>query len=79
VHLIHAGADQVFNPDAFILVRAALERRSAATVVEIHPGAVHSFMRPDLQGVPANASGSRLSWPQVVAFLDACLAQRTAA
>jgi hypothetical protein len=28
--------------------------------------------------VPANASGTRLSWPQVVAFLDACLAQRTA-
>jgi carboxymethylenebutenolidase len=79
VHLIHAGADQVFKPEAFALVRAALERRSAATIVEIHPGAVHSFMRPDLQGVPANASGSRLSWPQVVAFLDACLAQRTAA
>ncbi len=79
VHLIHAGADQVFKPEAFALVRAALERRSVATIVEIHPGAVHSFMRPDLQGVPANASGSRLSWPQVVAFLDACLAQRTAA
>jgi dienelactone hydrolase len=70
VHLIHAGADQVFKPEAFALVRAALERR---TVVEIHPGAAHSFMRPDLQGVPANASGTRLSWPQVVAFLDACL------
>jgi carboxymethylenebutenolidase len=79
VHLIHAGADQVFKPEAFDLVRAALERRTVATIVEIHPGAVHSFMRPDLQGVPANASGSRLSWPQVVAFLDACLAQRTAA
>jgi carboxymethylenebutenolidase len=79
VHLIHAGADQVFKPDAFALVRTALEQRPAATVVEIHPGAVHSFMRPDLQGVPANALGSRLSWPQVVAFLDACLAQRMAA
>jgi len=79
VHLIHAGADQVFKPEAFALVRAALERRPVATIVEIHPGAVHSFMRPDLQGLPANAAGSRLSWPQVVAFLDACLAQRMAA
>jgi carboxymethylenebutenolidase len=79
VHLIHAGADQVFKPEAFALVRTALERRPVATVVEIHPGAVHSFMRPDLQNVPANASGSRLSWPQVVAFLDACLLQRMAA
>ena len=79
VHLIHAGADQVFKPDAFALIRGALERRPAATIVEIHPGAVHSFMRPDLQGVPANALGSRLSWPQVAAFLDACLEQRMAA
>jgi carboxymethylenebutenolidase len=79
VHLVHAGADQVFKPDAFALIRTALEQRPAATIVEIHPGAVHSFMRPDLQSVPANASGSRLSWPQVVAFLDACLAQRMAA
>ncbi|MBX9824993.1 MAG: dienelactone hydrolase family protein [Xanthobacteraceae bacterium] len=79
VHLIHAGADQVFKPEAFALVRAALEQRPVATIVEIHPGAVHSFMRPDLQNVPANASGSRLSWPQVVAFLDASLAQRMAA
>ena len=53
----------------FALVRAVLEQRAVATMVEIHPGAVHSFMRPDLQGVPANASASRLSWPQVVAFL----------
>jgi carboxymethylenebutenolidase len=73
VHLIHAGADQVLKPDAFALIRTALEQRPSATIVEIHPGAVHSFMRPDLQNVPANALGSRLSWPQVVAFLDACL------
>jgi len=80
VHLVHAGADQVFLPHAFAAVRGALEQRgSGATVVEIHPGAAHSFMRPDLQKIPANASGSRLSWPQVTGFLDACLAERAAA
>ena len=76
VHLIHAGADQVFEPAVFALVRDVLEQRTVATMVQVHPGAVHSFMRPDLQSVPANASGTRLSWPPVVAFLDACLAQR---
>ncbi len=79
VHLIHAGADQVLKPEAFALIRAALEKRSAAaTGVEIHPGAEHSFMRPDLQRKePANATASRLSWPQSVAFLDACLAPKS--
>jgi dienelactone hydrolase len=78
VHLIHAGADQVFKPEAFALVRAALEKRAAAaTVVEIHSGAEHSFMRPDLQQKEqANATASRLSWPQAAAFLDACLARQ---
>ena len=79
VHMIHAGADQVFVPAVFIQVREALERRAAATVVQVHPGAVHSFMRPDLQSVPANATATRLSWPPVLAFLDTCLAHQTGA
>lgn len=78
-HLIHGGADQVFVQAAFEKVREALERRAAATVVQVHPGAVHSFMRPDLQKAPANASASRLSWPPVIAFLETCLANRSAA
>jgi carboxymethylenebutenolidase len=77
VHMIHAGADQVFVPAAFAKVREALERRPVATVVQVHPGAVHSFMRPDLQSLPANASATRLSWPPVLAFLEACLAHRS--
>jgi carboxymethylenebutenolidase len=74
VHLIHAGADQVFLPSVFVGLRAALEQRRAATMVQVHPGAVHSFMRPDLQSVPANASATRLSWPPVMAFLETSLA-----
>jgi carboxymethylenebutenolidase len=79
VHLIHAGADQVFVPSAFVQLRDVLEKRNAATMVQVHPGAVHSFMRPDLQSAPANAAASRLSWPAMMAFLETCLAQRTAA
>jgi carboxymethylenebutenolidase len=76
VHMIHGGADQVFVQSAFEQVRSALERRTAATVVQVHPGAVHSFMRPEVQNVPANASATRLSWPPVVSFIEACLANR---
>lgn len=79
VHMIHAGDDKVFVQAAFVQVREALERRTVATVVQVHPGAAHSFMRPDLQTVPANASASRLSWPPVLAFLETCLAHRPAA
>jgi carboxymethylenebutenolidase len=78
VHLVHGTADQVFLQPVFEQVRAVLEKRPVATVVQVHPGAVHSFMRPDLHKVPANAAASRLSWPPVVAFLETCLEQRMA-
>jgi carboxymethylenebutenolidase len=77
VHLVHGTGDQVFVAAAFEQVRGALERRAAATMVQVHPGAVHSFMRPDLQSAPANAMAARLSWPPVMAFLETCLAQHT--
>lgn len=73
VHLVHGTGDEVFTNAVFENLRVALERRQAATIVEVHPGAVHSFMRPDLQGNPANAAATRLSWPQTVAFLHAAL------
>jgi carboxymethylenebutenolidase len=79
VHLVHAGADQVFVQAVYVKLRDVLERRSAATFVQVHPGAVHSFMRPDIQDVPANAAATRLSWPPVMAFLETALASRPAA
>lgn len=78
VHLVHGTGDQVFVHAVFLQLREVLERRQAATVVQVHPGAVHSFMRPDLQSVPANASATRLSWPPVMAFLESCLEGRMA-
>ncbi len=76
VHLVWGTGDEVITRDVLVKVRDALESRKGprtATVVEVHPDAVHSFMRPDLQSVPANAAAARLSWPQAAAFLESCL------
>jgi carboxymethylenebutenolidase len=78
VHLIHGTADQVFVQSVFEQLRRVLESRSVATLVQVHPGAVHSFMRPDLHKAPANAIAARLSWPPVLAHLQECLAGQTA-
>jgi carboxymethylenebutenolidase len=79
VHLIHGTADQVFVQPVFETLRSVLEQRSVATLVQVHPGAVHSFMRPDLHKMPANALAARLSWPPVMAHLEERLAGRPAA
>lgn len=73
VHLVYAGNDNVFMHQTFTRLRDALERRSAATIIQVHPGAVHSFMRPEIQSESDNATATRLSWPQAVAFLQSCL------
>ncbi len=73
VHLVHGTADQVFLHPAFLKLRDVLCERKAPTTVQVHPGAVHSFMRPDLHTNPANAAAARLSWPPAVAFLETCL------
>ena len=79
VHLVHGTGDQVFTHEVFLRVREVLERRKAATTAQVHPDAVHSFMRPDLHSAPANASAARLSWPPAMAFLEAALAAKVTA
>jgi carboxymethylenebutenolidase len=74
VHLVQGTADEVIRMPTFLKLRDVLEKRSAATFAQLHPGAVHSFLRADLQKVPANASATRLSWPPALAFLLTCLA-----
>jgi carboxymethylenebutenolidase len=73
VHLVHGTADQVFLHPVFLQLRDVLDKRPIATIAQVHPGAVHSFMRPDLQKDQPNAAATRLSWPPVMAFLDTCL------
>ena len=79
VHLIHGTADQVFVQAVFLKLRDVLDARPVATTAQVHPGAVHSFMRPDLHNVPANAAAARLSWPPAVAFLETCLPKKPVA
>ncbi len=76
VHLIHGSADKVFLQPVFEKLRGVLEQRNVATVVQVHPGADHSFVRPALHGNPANVTATRLSWPPVVAFLESCMPAR---
>jgi carboxymethylenebutenolidase len=74
VHVTWGTADQVIIKPVFLRLRESLEGRSnAATLAEMYPGAVHSYLRPDLQSEPANAAASRLSWPSAVRFLETCL------
>lgn len=73
VHLIHGTADQVFVHSVFLKLRDVLDARKAPTFAQVHPDAVHSFMRPDLRKVPANDQAARLSWPPVMGFLDICM------
>lgn len=73
VHVTTGTADEVLLFPTFLKLRDTLEKRDAATVAEVHPGAVHSYLRPDLQTVPANASATRLSWPSSMRFLETCL------
>ena len=47
-----APADKVFLQPVFETLRDILEQRRVATMVQVHPGAVHSFMRPDLHVDP---------------------------
>jgi carboxymethylenebutenolidase len=77
VHLVHGTADQVFLHEVFLKLRDVLDKRPVATIAQVHPGAVHSFMRPDLQKDKPNAAATRLSWPPVMAFLETCFAGAT--
>ena len=70
VQLVQAGGDQVIVFPTFLKLREALETRKAATIAQLHPGAVHSFRRGDFQSDPANAAATRISWPPALAFLQ---------
>jgi carboxymethylenebutenolidase len=73
VQVVQGTADEVILMPTFLKLREKLEQRQTTTIAQVHPGAVHSFLRPDLQSVPANASATQLSWPPAVGFLETCL------
>ena len=70
VQLVQAGADEVIVMPTFLKLREALETRKVATIAQLHPGAVHSFRRPDFQANAANATATKISWPPALTFLQ---------
>lgn len=72
VQWVHPGADQVVTPELFAQLRDTLESRStAATDIQIYPGAEHGFM--ERLTSEANLTATRLAWPQTLAFIRACM------
>jgi dienelactone hydrolase len=70
--VLRPGNDHVTNPETYEILTAALLKRSAPTMLQIHPAAEHGFMhRPTPE---ANVAATALGSPQLIAFLKACLA-----
>ena len=72
VHLLHAGKDHVTEPPTYQLLHEALHARSAPTIVQFHPLAEHGFMHR--KEPEANRIATALASPQLIAFLQTCLA-----
>lgn len=72
VMMLYPGADDLVPRESFDNLQAALQSRdSAATITHIYPGAQHGFTASGRRNVEANANAYHLSWPQVIAFVDA--------
>lgn len=72
VMMLYPGSDELVPMESFHNLRDALEsRESAASIVHLYPGAKHGFTASFRHDDPANKSAFDLSWPQVLAFIDA--------
>ena len=70
--IVYPGADEAVPVESFHRLRAALEARpSGPSIVHVYPGAQHGFTARMRHGNPVNQAASELSWPQVVAFVQA--------
>jgi len=70
VQLVYPGGDHLTTAETFQRLQSNLQRREAATVVQLHPKAGHGFWH---NAEPANEAAARWSKPIVTAFLEACL------
>lgn len=72
VMMLYPGADNLVPMESFRNLRDALEsRESAASIVHLYPGAEHGFTASFRHGNPVNKAAFDVSWPQVLAFIDA--------
>jgi carboxymethylenebutenolidase len=73
VQLVYPGQDHVIERETFLQLQATLQKRHAPTIVQFYPEASHSFMVLDRTSGEVDRAAARLSWPQAIAFLSACL------
>jgi carboxymethylenebutenolidase len=72
VMMLYPGGDTLVPLESFRNLRDALEsRESAASIVHLYPGAEHGFTASFRHGNPVNKAAFELSWPQVLAFIEA--------
>jgi carboxymethylenebutenolidase len=67
----YPGLDHIVPVESFQRLQSALESRpDAASFLAVHPRAHHGFSDRKNHLEPANAAAFRLSWPQVLVFLE---------
>jgi carboxymethylenebutenolidase len=71
VQILRPGNDHVTSPETYEILTSALLKRSAPTMLQVHPAAEHGFMHRKTP--EANVAATSLASPQVVEFLKACV------
>ena len=72
VMMLYPGGDALVPMESFHNLRDALEsREGAASIVHLYPGAEHGFTASFRHDNPVNKAAFEVSWPQVLAFIDA--------
>jgi len=72
VMMLYPGADSLVPVESFVRLQAALiSRPTGASIVHVYPGAEHGFTARARQGNPVNKTAFDVSWPQVLAFVQA--------
>ena len=72
VMMLYPAADSLVPVESFMRLQAALiSRPTGASIVHVYPGAEHGFTARARQGNPVNKAAFDVSWPQVLAFVQA--------
>jgi dienelactone hydrolase len=70
--VIQPGHDHVATPETYAALKESLLKRAAPTVWHYYPDAEHGFMHR--KEPAANPAATALASPQLVGFLQGCLA-----
>jgi carboxymethylenebutenolidase len=73
VQLIYGTRDHTTTAATYGQLWEALQSRSVPTMWQVYPEAEHGFMFEGKRETAVNALATRLSWPQILGFLHACL------